>query len=475
MSLSPSIARGASLLVVLPLLLVAGCGPSEATSAGGAGSGGVAGSGGTAGAGGQTGGAGGGGGTGGGECVPPAPQGAPIDVPPGGLTWVPFDDAHCANGQPTGIGVSPAPGSERLFVYLVGGGACWDKATCYDQPIAANVSSGFGEQEFQSSGFDSWWHFDRSAPTNPFAKDNLVVVPYCTGDVHGGTKVTDYEGLPTAHVGALNMAAYLKRLTATFPDVKHVVVAGGSAGGIGASLNWHRVKEAFPCARVDMIDDAAAILPAPYFHADLEATWRAAWGLDAALPADCPECLQELSAIYPYSAARSPDGRGAVMVGLNDSVVSFFFSLSQGEVSAALTSLANDTIAPIPNMRSYLVAGDHHGVFSPDFAQNGVAVPGWIEQMLKADPAWSSVAPASCADAASCQDCQTCALNGPCAAQSATCAANPECIPLIECATPCAGDQACLDACIAAHQSGLDDALALVQCVNNDACSVPCN
>ncbi len=470
--MSSFLARLRSSLFVLPFLVPVACGPAETKSSGG--SGGGAGSGGVTSSGGS-GGAAGGGGTGGAACVPPAPEGAPIDVPAGGLTWVPFDDAHCANGQPTGIGVSLAPASDRLFIYMVGGGACWNKATCYDQPIAANIATGFGAQQFKDAGLDAWWYFDRKSPTNPFAKDNLVVVPYCTGDVHGGTKVTEYEGIPTAHVGALNMMAYLKRLTATFPDVKHVVLAGGSAGGIGASLNWHRVKEAFPCARVDMIDDAAAILPSPYFHADLDDTWRAAWGLDAALPPDCPECLQDLSAIYSYSAARSPDGRGAVMAGLNDSVVSFFFTLTQGEVSSALTTLAKDTIAPIPNMRSYLVAGDHHGVFSPDFAQSGVAVPGWIEQMLSDDPAWASVAPASCADAASCQDCQTCALNGPCAAQAATCVANPECVPLIDCVNACAGDQPCIDACIAAHQSGLDDALAAVQCVNDDTCPALCN
>ncbi|MFO0755830.1 MAG: pectin acetylesterase-family hydrolase [Byssovorax sp.] len=455
---------------LLPLALALSCGTADAPA--GAGGGTTATTTGTTTS--STTGIGGSSGSGGSACVPPAPQGMPIASAPDKLTWIPFDDAHCANGTPTGIGVSQVPGAKRLFIYLVGGGACWDKATCYDKPIAANIASGFGAADFAKAGVDAWWYFNRSAPDNPFAKDNLVVVPYCTGDVHGGTRVADYGGKPTAHVGALNMMAYLKRLTATFPDVEHVVLAGGSAGGIGASLHWARVKEAFPCARVDLIDDAAAILPPPYFHTDLQQTWRAAWGLDAALPADCAACKTELSAVYPYAAAKSPDGRGAVMAGLSDSVVAFFFQLTQAEVSQALQTLAKDTIAPVPNLRYYLVAGDHHGVFSPDFAQNGVHVPAWIEQMLSGDPAWTSVAPAACSAAATCQDCQTCALGGPCAAQAATCQANAECLALFQCAGPCNGNQDCVNACAAAHPDGVNDALAVVQCLNSGVCTGPC-
>ncbi|MBK8256025.1 MAG: hypothetical protein IPK82_25575 [Polyangiaceae bacterium] len=452
-----------ALLATLPL---PACDSSASVTTGEAGSGATGGS--QGGSGGSTGGSTG---QGGAECTPPTPTAQPINVPAGNMTWVDFPDAFCANGKPTGIGVSPAPeGSNRLFIYLIGGGACWNKETCYDNPIAANITSGVGQAEFNAYNINDWWYFNRGAADNPFAKDHLVVVPYCTGDVHAGTQVTDHGGIATSHVGALNMAAYLKRLQATFPSVTHVVLAGGSAGGIGASFNWHRVIDAFPCARVDMIDDAAALLPPPYLQENLEQAWRTAWGLNAGLPADCAACLTDLNAIYPYSAAKSPNGRGAVMHGTLDSVVAFYFNLTQPQVAESLKALAEGTLNPIPNFRHYYVAGDHHGVFSPAFSQNGVPVPIWINQMLSGDPVWANVEPGDCADAGVCSECQSCALSGPCAAQVATCQAEPECLALFECGDTCAGDAACIQACIDQHPEGVDEATAVLQCVNEEVC-----
>lgn len=463
--------------VLLPLLttlaLAAACGPAEpsTTDAGSSGSAGSSAGGSTGGS--STGGASGAAGSAGEECVSPAPQAPPIEASQGAFSWVTIDGAQCANGTPTGLAVSPAEGAKRLFIYIMGGGACWTKETCYDQNLAVNISTGFGAQEFAAGDLSLLWFFNRDNADNPFAKDHMVFVPYCTGDIHSGTRVADHGGKATAHVGGLNMAAYLERLRATFPDVEQVVVSGGSAGGLGATLNWHRVKDAFPCARVDLIDDAAAALPLPYFHEDLQKAWRAAWGTDKILPPDCPDCLTDLSALYTYSAKKSANGRGAVTVGLNDSVVGFFFQLTQGEVSDALTALAKDRLEPLANVRYYYVVGDHHVVFDPAFAQNGVPMASWITQMVNGDPGWKSVVPASCASGATCQDCQTCALAGPCAAKLETCLANPECVKLSECAKACNGVKACQDGCVAQHPDGVSDATALIQCAI-DACPGKC-
>src|SRR5689334_1478998 len=146
---------------------------STASGTGAGGSGSTASSAGGAGGSGGTGGAGAGGGS----------TGKPIDAPANQWTWVPFDDAFCADGTTTGIGINPgADKSGRLLIYLEGGGACWDEATCYTLKTAANFADGYGADKFASDakGLDGSL-FDRNDPENVFKDDSFVYVPYCTG------------------------------------------------------------------------------------------------------------------------------------------------------------------------------------------------------------------------------------------------------------------------------------------------------
>ncbi len=50
------------------------------------------------------------------------------------------------------------------------------------------------------------WLFDRGDGDNPFADASYVFVPYCTGDLHAGSRVAMYlvDGQPTKghHFGA---------------------------------------------------------------------------------------------------------------------------------------------------------------------------------------------------------------------------------------------------------------------------------
>lgn len=102
-------------------------------------------------------------------------------------------------------------------------------------------------------GFLTTGLFNRQGFGNPFKDYNDVFVPYCTGDLHAGTKVTTYGSKATSHVGFLNMSAYLKRLVPTFPDAERIFLFGSSAGGFGVGVNWYRVQGAFPAARVDLV------------------------------------------------------------------------------------------------------------------------------------------------------------------------------------------------------------------------------
>ena len=321
--------------------------------------------------------------------------GEPIDAPAEQWTWVPFDDAFCADGSTTGIGINPSEQAELVIIYLMGGGACWDDFTCYLLHTAAHIEGGYGAAEFGDdvATYLSGGQFDRDDPDNPFRDASFVFIPYCTGDVHSGNRVANYSK-PTRHVGRANMRAYLQRIVPSFPNATRVLVAGSSAGGFGAAMNWGVVQEYFGGVRVDMLDDSGPPLPAPYMSESLEQAWRTQWGLDEGLPKGCADCLEDLDAVFRHYGEKYPESRFALLSYTQDSHTGTFFQLTGPEVEAGLDTLVQSSFAPYPQMHFFFVEGDGHVLLeTPQVSQNGVVLIDWLAKMLGDDPSWASVQP----------------------------------------------------------------------------------
>ena len=319
-----------------------------------------------------------------------------IETPAHEWTFVPFDDAFCADGTTTGIGVNPGDPGGRLVIYLMGGGACWDEASCYQLKTAFHIEGGYGPTQFEGdkgllNGTD---FFDRTDAANPFRNDSFVFVPYCTGDVHSGSNPNaSYGGHVTRHVGFQNMAAYLKRIVPTFPTPSRVILSGSSAGGYGALANWWQTQQAFGEVRVDLIDDSGPTLPTPYLAESIEQTWRTAWNLDAATPPGCTDCTANIDAIIGFYGTQFAGHRAALLSYTQDGVISVFFQIPGTEVEMGLGALAS-IMAPFDVWRHFYVAGGTHTVWgTPQVAQNGVSVRTFITQMVTDDPNWVSVQP----------------------------------------------------------------------------------
>ncbi len=353
---------------------------TDSVSTGGGGSGGAVAGGGGGGSAGGNGGAG---------------LGKPIEAPQGQWSWVDFDDAFCANGSTTGIGINPGPKSDRVLIYMIGGGACWDFDSCYVSKKAVNIESGFDGNDFNpNEAFLNDGIFKRSDPTNPFKDASYVFVPYCTGDVHGGDAVTTYMGKPTMHVGFANIGAYLNRLVPTFPAVTQVILAGGSAGGYGAIMNWDRTQIAFG-KRVDMIDDSGPWLPNPYLPEALEQQFRQSWNLNANVPSGCTDCLDKLDAIYEHVATKYPASRGALLSYMADPVIASYFGISLAEFTQGLVALAPAFNAH-PNVHYFGVSGVKHVMLVGNWAKTqtgSVSLKQWVTQMVDDDPNWKSLSP----------------------------------------------------------------------------------
>jgi len=336
------------------------------------------------------------------QCSSPITPGAPIAAPAGKWTWVPIDGNRCRDGSPTGIGVRPSATSDRLLVYLEGGGACFNAISC------ANNAASFGPAAFGNGVPITGGIFDLTNPRNPFRDWNLVFVPYCTGDVHAGA--AENASVPFGpsgqhFVGYGNVTRALARLVPTFSNAKEVVLAGISAGGLGAALNYDQVARAFCPRPVTLIDDSGPLFSDQYLAPCLQKRWRTLWKLDETLPADCSACRASdgggLASYFSWLGTHWPAASLGLISSDADSVVSSFFgfgtnkcayldliapAMPAAEFRAGLLDARARHIEPDPNFGSYFIPSTQHtwirGPSLYDTISSGVPLLGWINALL---------------------------------------------------------------------------------------------
>lgn len=327
------------------------------------------------------------------------PPGDPIPgLATGVWTWVDFPDSACDDGSPTGIGLNPGAGPD-LLVLLHGGGACWDYFTCLVFNTARHGP--FGQAQFASLVTTDvpGSILDRALPGNPFKDASLVFVPYCTGDIHGGDNLAAYAG-PTQtriyhHVGHANVVAFLRRLAATWPAPRRLVVSGGSAGGFGALINYPTFRHYWPAAQAFLVDDSGPPLEQGAVSQTLLDAWFASWRLDKVLDPFCGQaCHSDLSAGLAAVARRYPQDRLALLSSLQDQVISAYYLLVPAQFQAELLRMAADVMDPTPNARYFFVPGTSHTMLGdPAGFTQGIPLLAWLEQQVSGDAAWASRRP----------------------------------------------------------------------------------
>ncbi len=340
----------------------------------------------------------------------------PITAPDETWTWVDFPEAKCINGSPTGIGVNIKPGSTKLMIFLMGGNACFNQASCF---VTANLN-GYGEAEFNQelSMVQGTFILDRSQAANIFNDYSFVYVPYCTGDVHAGSQPNgSVAGSSYSFTGYDNITAYLDRLVPTFPNVTEVVLSGVSAGGFGAMLNFQHVQSAFgDDVRVTLVDDSGPPMGGAYIAPCLQAHFRDTWGYDTGLLADCAECLAtpDRSFIEPFFdqlMTLYADRNFAVISSDGDEVIRGFWGFGQNSCRnindifppayppatyrAGLEDFRDNIAMGLPNVGLYMKTGStRHVWLNSDprtIDQDGVTLSDWLSQAISDDPAWGHV------------------------------------------------------------------------------------
>lgn len=323
------------------------------------------------------------------------PDAAPVAAAPGVWTWVDVPGSACDDGSPTGFALDPGAGDD-LFIYFQGGGACWDYNTCF--VLNAAVHGPFGQPQWSAlAPTINVGPFNRTRATNPFRASSYVFIPYCTGDLHGGSHVATYQALDTRtyhHVGRLNAVLTLARLAATWPHPSRVVVSGTSAGGFGATLNYDLFRAAFPAATGALVDDAGPFLEGEGIPSGVRGPWFDTWHLGDVVDPLCPTCRTDLSGLYAALSTRHPTDRLALLSVLTDPVISAYFMLSLDQFQADLRKTVADRFDPTANARVYLLSGTQHGLLptTATTTSQNVLLEAWLDRLVNGG-AFASISP----------------------------------------------------------------------------------
>lgn len=207
--------------------------------------------------------------------------------------------ASCGDGSPYRFFVNRTPLSRDMTLVYQGGGACWDQKACLGEgKLAATNPNGIPPDYMKSVDVAFGLVTPFNARNSPQAVQtqswNMVFLPYCTGDVHSGSKVTVYDDAypdrPRVqyHAGAANIEAAAAWLRANLGQPRHLMLTGYSAGGVGSTTTYALVRNALqPTGRATLLADSGPLVPAPqsgtpeeYPALKLHNTIREVWGLD---------------------------------------------------------------------------------------------------------------------------------------------------------------------------------------------------
>jgi Pectinacetylesterase len=257
-----------------------------------------------------------------------------VKVEPGGRT-------ACARGGRYAYWLRRADPT-KLVIFFQGGGGCWDAETCAVGSGWFDDRVGFEDDPQHASGL-----LDTRTAANPFRNWSFVYAPSCTGDVYMGDRDASYgEGVRVRHRGAINARAVLAGAFEAFPSARSILVAGCSAGSVGAAYHVGRVIARYPNARVTLLGDSLAFP----FSRPLDLS---SWGVPAAF--DMESFLRRLARAHPRRTF-------ARFNYASDDVQERYDVTGERRSFEQRLRAAEARLKRLPNYRSYLACGGDHCV-----------------------------------------------------------------------------------------------------------------
>ncbi len=318
---------------------------------------------------------------------------------PAEWTQITVPGAVCSRGTPYSFFVRPGD-STKLAVGFEGGGACWNAETC--------AIGGTFRDNISPAGLDGVggaFNFDHAE--NPLSDWSVVLVSYCTGDVHvGEASVTYADGLTINHTGAVNTRAVLDWTFANFPEVDRLLIAGSSAGAYGAVFHAPTILTQYDDAQAFVFADAGlGVLPPDW---DGLTTWNMTANLFDHPTYDDLDLTIFNNELIATSAALFPDVRFAQYSSARDGVQIGFYELMDAEAAewSARAPELLDALEVLPNVNSYVAWGGTHTIMPTQLfytmQTNGVRFLDWFTANLNGEPV----------DSVRCEDCSRTELFG---------------------------------------------------------------
>ncbi len=311
----------------------------------------------------------------------------------------------------------------KLLVYYVGGGACWDDFTCAGplgprctQDVDLGDWGGLIGASTLGSGFG-----DLTNPANPFADWNIVVIPYCSCDVHWGDAAVDYfpSGKHVEHRGHDNARLVEKWTREHFVNPDEIFMSGSSAGAYGATLGAVFLSAVYPASQVNMMADAGNGVITQEFLDESFGNWGAEENLpDIPGIGDVPIGEQSIPTLVTSAARAFPRTRWAHYTaafdgGLGGQTGFFNIMLNPDNIFAWLpwwnaSCLFNETMLDqaretqanvsleADNYRYYVASGSRHTGWGLDrvYTDTTGGVPtlvDWVNAMRAGGVNWISV------------------------------------------------------------------------------------
>jgi hypothetical protein len=253
----------------------------------------------------------------------------PAPPPPSYDEWeaIELPNTYCSNGSQYKFFVNWHEGADDLVVIFEPGGACWDYESCSG---ALGILGAANPDGIPDNHMDLWAIHSplvrRDSAQNPMRDWNLVFVPYCTGDVHTGSRTTNYESpdgteqLTYRHVGHDNMLLVSEWLGWQFQDTDKMYAGGCSAGGVGSSVNYYFLREAIEPNAGYLVNDSGPLFPNSVNSAPLHAAIKESWGLEAVIE-DTPVAIaleDDFGSINAEIADLFPEDRLAITYFVRD-------------------------------------------------------------------------------------------------------------------------------------------------------------
>ena len=290
----------------------------------------------------------------------------------------------------------------KVLMYYMGGGACWDNLTCGGTELTGAICSTSPPDDL--SGFAGGFA-DLTNPNNPFRDWHIVFVSYCTCDIHFGDATQDYGNVTVQHKGYHNAKVAEKWAREHFLNPEEVFVTGSSAGAYGAWFNGPLLHEVWPASQIHVLADAGnGVITQDFLDNEFSN-----WNFLENLP-DIPGIREALEGdgMPGYTAAVAKwapdtnwahystkfDGGGGGQTGFYNVMLteSPIGALTWWEASCQFGATAlqqsEDTYLEVPdNYRYYFGTGSRHTMFGSDKVYDDITggvptIVDWVDAML---------------------------------------------------------------------------------------------